>query len=204
MPPDSPDSGPRRPRRRGASLEQAIIRAAVVELAEAGSAGFSVERVAERAGASKASLYRRWSGRADLLADVVCRLPADLAPTPSTGSLRSDALALLRSLRRHLAGPTGQALCGLLGGPGPIRPSVERARSHVQAVSRITMREIVRRAGERGERIRPDITDLQLGSGPELMVVRFATSAGPVGDELILRIVDEIVLPLVLQQPCSA
>lgn len=193
-----------RPRRRGASLEQAIIRAAVVELAEAGSAGFSVERVAERAGASKASLYRRWSGRADLLADVVCRLPADLAPTPSTGSLRSDVLALLRSLRRHLAGPTGQALCGLLGGPGPIRPSVERARSHVQAVSRITMREIVRRAGERGERIRPDITDLQLGSGPELMVVRFATSAGPVGDELILRIVDEIVLPLVLQQPCSA
>jgi hypothetical protein len=65
------------------------------------------------------------------------------------------------------------------------------------------MREIVRRAGERGERIRPDITDLQLRSGPELMVVQFVTSAGSVGDELIVRIVDEIVLPLVLQQPCS-
>jgi hypothetical protein len=49
-----------RPRRRGRALDMAILEATIVEIDKYGYAAFSVERVAERARASKASLYRRW------------------------------------------------------------------------------------------------------------------------------------------------
>ena len=50
----------KRSRRRGAVLEEAILEATLAELVEVGYAQLRVERVAERAGASKASPYSRW------------------------------------------------------------------------------------------------------------------------------------------------
>ena len=49
-----------RSRRRGATLDAAILRATIAEIDQHGYADLSIERVAERAGASKASVYRRW------------------------------------------------------------------------------------------------------------------------------------------------
>ena len=49
-----------RPRRRGQVLDVAILEAVITEIDLSGYSGLSVERVAERARASKASIYRRW------------------------------------------------------------------------------------------------------------------------------------------------
>jgi AcrR family transcriptional regulator len=59
-----PGAGPAR--RRGAELERAILRAALDELAEAGYAGLTMDRVARRAGTNKNAIYRRWPNRAAL------------------------------------------------------------------------------------------------------------------------------------------
>src|SRR5882762_74282 len=55
----------RGPRRRGDALTAAIFDATLAELAEVGYAELTMERVAGRAKASKGSLYRRWSNRAE-------------------------------------------------------------------------------------------------------------------------------------------
>jgi AcrR family transcriptional regulator len=56
-----------RPRRRGHALDKAILQATLVEIDMSGYAALSMERVAERARASKASLYRRWPSKVELV-----------------------------------------------------------------------------------------------------------------------------------------
>ena len=70
-----------RPRRRGDVLNSAIFEATLDELAEVGYAKLTMEGVAARAGASKASVYRRWPSRMELALDAVHHMAPD--PTAS-------------------------------------------------------------------------------------------------------------------------
>jgi AcrR family transcriptional regulator len=190
----------KRPRRRGAALESAILEATLADLAEVGYARLSVERVAERAGASKASLYRRWPSKVELVMDAVYHVFPDPASVPDTGSLRGDLLALLRAVADQLAGPAGQALGGVfsdaLGDPDKAR----QVRSYARGNSQVTMREVVRRAVDRGEVDPAAVTERRLESGHALMRYHFLTRGVPIPDHVITEITDEVMIPL-LQLP---
>ena len=93
-----------RPGGRSARVRQAVLEAVLDELAEHGDAGFSMERVAFRAGVNKTSIYRRWGDRGALLIDALQLAPADELPPEDTGSLRGDLLALGRSLVAYFVG----------------------------------------------------------------------------------------------------
>src|SRR5262245_16752750 len=86
----------RRARRRGAALEQAVLRAAIDELLAAGYAGLTMDRVAKRAATNKNAIYRRWPSRAALAVAAYRQMAGGDLPLPDTGSLRDDALELLR------------------------------------------------------------------------------------------------------------
>jgi AcrR family transcriptional regulator len=186
----------KRSRRRGAALEGAILDATLAELVEVGYARLSVERVAERAGASKASLYRRWPGKVELVLDAVYQVLPDPASAPDTGSLRGDLLALLRTVADRLAGPAGQALRGLLSDALRDEGRAVQLREHARGNSQRTMREVVRRAGARGELDPAAITNRQLETGPALMRYHFLVNGPPIPDSVITEIVDDVVLPL--------
>ena len=69
-----PDKGgePRRPGRpRSEQADQAIIDATLEVFAESGPDGLCIEQVAARAGVGKATIYRRWPGKEDLLVDAI-------------------------------------------------------------------------------------------------------------------------------------
>ena len=106
-----PRSGPTR--RRGADLEQAILRAALDELAETGYAGLTMDRVAKRAGTNKNAIYRRWPNRAALGLAAYRELVVADQELPDTGELRGDVLELLRRANRHCPRPpaTSSAAC---------------------------------------------------------------------------------------------
>lgn len=59
-------------RRRGAVLEDAIVEAVFAELSEVGYAAFTIESVAARAQTGKASIYRRWPTKQDLVLTAFC------------------------------------------------------------------------------------------------------------------------------------
>src|SRR6516225_6106093 len=98
---------PARARRRGAELEDAILRAAVEELIESGYAGLTMDRVARRAGTNKNTIYRRWPNRAALGIAAYRQLAAAAVPSPDTGELRGDALELMRRTNRSWSSATG-------------------------------------------------------------------------------------------------
>ena len=77
------------------SRDDAIIGAALELLAEKGYHGLTMTDVASRAAVSKATLYRRWTAKADLVTDAVATLDPLRAPNYPGTSLRDDLLALI-------------------------------------------------------------------------------------------------------------
>ena len=84
----------RRPISRGAGARQRVLRAALEVLDESGLAGFTMEAVARRAGASKATVYRHWASSGALLVDAMDTTFQPL-PVPDTGDARRDVAQLL-------------------------------------------------------------------------------------------------------------
>jgi AcrR family transcriptional regulator len=186
----------KRPRRRGAALEDAILEAVLSGLAETGYARLSVERVAERAGASKASLYRRWPSKVELVMDAMYHLFPDAGSPPDTGSLRGDLLAVMRGVAERLAGPAGQALGGVLSDALGDPEKAGRVRSYARGSSLAGMREVVRRAIARGEVDAAAVTERRLESGHAMLRHHFITRGVPIPDQVIVEIVDEVMIPL--------
>jgi AcrR family transcriptional regulator len=84
----------REPIARGEGARQRILRAALEVLDEDGLPGFTMEAVARRAAASKATLYRHWPTVGALLIDAMDATFQAL-PVPDTGSVQSDVAQVL-------------------------------------------------------------------------------------------------------------
>ncbi|OAF00892.1 TetR family transcriptional regulator [Bradyrhizobium centrolobii] len=92
-------------RRRGAELEEAILDAAWLELAEHGYAGLTMEAVAERAGTSRPVLARRWDGKGPLaVAAIRQQLAKHPLVVPDRGDLRTELLELLKGTAERATG----------------------------------------------------------------------------------------------------
>ena len=69
----------------------AILEAATHLVAESGLDGFSMDDLAARAGVGKATIYRNWRSRAELLVEL-CSASSELVPAPANGNLRDDLI----------------------------------------------------------------------------------------------------------------
>lgn len=86
-------------RKRDDSLEKAFLEAAINILAEVGFDSMTMDMVAASAKASKATVYRRWSSKPELVRDALIFMSKgsiDLEKLPDTGTLKNDLLALLK------------------------------------------------------------------------------------------------------------
>src|ERR1700691_679959 len=102
-------------RRRGATLEHALLDAAWAELQESGYAKLTMERVAERAGTSRAVIYRRWRNRPELvIAAMRHHQPVLSGSIPDTGTLRGDMLAVLRRASARITETGPNTVIGML------------------------------------------------------------------------------------------
>jgi AcrR family transcriptional regulator len=190
-----------RPRVEG-ERELEILEATLEVLDEVGYDLLTMDAVATRAKASKATLYRRWKGKPEL---VVAAIMAHKGETvvPDTGSLRGDLLAAYCG-HNGLSDPQARSVLSavvIAMGRDPefaevyrrdfIGPKVEASRC------------IYERARERGE-VHPD-TDLSV-LAPALagIVLHRAFLLGEaVTPEMVGRVLDEVVLPAALNGPCS-
>ncbi|MFI9555335.1 TetR/AcrR family transcriptional regulator [Nonomuraea endophytica] len=186
----------KQPRRRGEALHAAIFRATLDELAEVGYAKLTMERVAERARTGKASLYRRWPTRLELVMAAVYSILPDPSDVADTGSLRGDLLALLRHTSAALDGAPGEAMRGLLSEALGDRGQAATLRENSQGAGRAMMHEVVRRAVERGEVEAGAVTPRRLDVGQAMIRQYFLFNGPPIPDALIVEVVDEIIVPL--------
>jgi AcrR family transcriptional regulator len=194
--------GPSRPnpptRRRGAALEQAILRAAVEELTESGYAGLTMDRIATRAGTNKNAIYRRWPNRAALGVAAYRHLAEETLGPPGTGDLREDALALLRAINCGQTSPAARILRSLLTGVGE-EPEL-REQLHEQATEGGTgaWLAVVGQAVARGE-ARPAARHPRVATVALVLLRNEYLTHGltTVDDAVLVEIVDEVFLPLV-------
>jgi len=81
---------PRRGRPRSDASRVAILQATLELISEVGYRDVSIEGIAARAGTGKATIYRWWRGKADIVLDAVTTDAAREIPVPDTGDLRTD------------------------------------------------------------------------------------------------------------------
>src|SRR3954451_5531252 len=129
-----------------------VIRAAILRLlADVGYGALTMDPVASEAGVCKATIYRRWRTKQDLVVDNIYDLSRAEAIPPDTGSLEGDLRAMLRSLVTVISGPTGAATLSLLS-TVPHQPALAHAfQDGPLAVWRQSFHEIWSRAEQRGE-----------------------------------------------------
>ena len=180
---------------RGSAREQAILGACLELVTELGYDRLTMDAVAERARASKATIYRRWPGKPELIAAAL-RLygNADALKVGDSASLREDLFAVLSALREKFACQDRALLGGLIHAmqrdpelAGIMRQQILRNKQVVGDV-------IADRAASRGE-ARPDVDLIRDLIGGQLMV-RLLITGEPVDDDYLHRLVDRILMPL--------
>jgi len=157
--PDSPAPAARsrRPGRpRSEQADRAIIDAALCVFAEHGVEGLCIEKVAAKAGVGKATIYRRWPGKEDLLLDALAALKTPL-PEPHGESVRDDLVALMEAMASDYADPRRAREFALLLGEGAKFPRLmAKYTETVMEPRREVIRSVLRRGVSSGE-LRPDI-----------------------------------------------
>ncbi|GAB3045101.1 TetR/AcrR family transcriptional regulator [Parafrigoribacterium mesophilum] len=175
----------------------AIFAATLAELDDHGYAALRMDAVAERAHLSKASLYRRWSGKLGLVVDAASASFPDSDQLADTGSLRGDLLANLRHIAALLAGATGEALRAVVADAVSDPDRAREVRGRTQGRSAQAIHAIVGRAIARGELPEIELTPRQAAVGHSMLRHHFLWH-DELPDTLIVQIVDEVMLPLLV------
>jgi len=116
----------------------------------------TVEAIAERAGVSKATIYRWWPNRAAVVMDGFLTMVSSEVPFPHTGHAREDIRLHMRRLAEAFGGKMGRTVAALIA-EGQADPELAEAlRSRWLSVRRTEAREILELGIERGE-VRDDI-----------------------------------------------
>ncbi|MET9804009.1 TetR/AcrR family transcriptional regulator [Streptomyces sp. NPDC006368] len=146
VPSDAPRGRPRDIR-----AHRAILTAATELVTELGYAATSIGAVAARAGVGKDTVYRRWSGKAELVYEAVFT-ETEAAEVPDTGSLAGDLTALLEALIQEFSAPAAAAaLPGLLADFSADPTLRSRIRTQFLAPAKDGLVAVFERAVQRGE-----------------------------------------------------
>jgi len=184
-----------------ASRDEALRQAALELVAEVGYDRLTIDAVAARARAGKATVYRRWPSKAALVADAFAADAFKGLVVPDTGSLRSDLLAMSEQMWFR-AGPVSRAsvmagmMSALLGSP-ELRDAFQGvARPPQSAVS-----DVIRRGVERGEIPEPDELDTVGAVMPSMCLFHLVKTGKAPDHHFFETVIDRIVLPALRYRP---
>ncbi len=187
----------RRPGRpRSEQAEQAIIEATLDLFAEQGFEGVCVEAVAARAGVGKATIYRRWPNKEELLLAAFGSLKSPY-PEPGGVCARDDLVAMLSVMCADRADPRKARRYALLLGEGQKYPRLmARYKETVIEPRHEAIRAAIRRGMESGE-LRAD-TDVEIAmlALTGTILAKEKSADGSLDGDFAARIVDELMLGL--------
>jgi AcrR family transcriptional regulator len=190
---------PGRPRSERARL--AILRAAADLLLDEGTAQVSMDAVAERAGVSKATIYRWWPSKERLALHALLEWAATGSSPRDTGSLRGDLLSLVRPWVREIRRrPFGRVIAALVTAAQSDPGFAEDYRRHFVEQRRVPMRAAFERAIARGEAAADlDVeVALDLIYGP--LYHRLLHGHAPLNDRFAASVID-LALAGILRSP---
>jgi AcrR family transcriptional regulator len=166
-------------RPRSTQADAAILKAALELLAAGGYAALTMEGVRERSGVGKATLYRRYSSKEELVRAAISHLNADVPIPEDTGSVAGDFAATAANILAGAARTDALTLMPRLLSEVAGDPEMHALfHEHLVEPRRRVVRAIVERAKDRGE-IRREVdteTAIDLMVGP--FIYRLIVSGG--------------------------
>ena len=191
------EAGPRQRPRIVGSREGEILDATVEVVAELGYDRLTMDAVATAAKASKATLYRRWSTKAELVVDAIsrakgaCPMPEDV----DTGSLRGDLIALSCVEGGFTSEMPMSVMAGLLTALHRDADLQTAFRERFLAPRIAVANKIYDQAVQRGE-IAADLDIEMLARTLPAVIIHHAFILGiEPTDELVVRVIDHVILP---------
>jgi AcrR family transcriptional regulator len=187
-------------RRRGATLEDAIQDAVFAELAEVGYAAFTIESIAARAQTGKASIYRRWPTKHDLVLDAFF---ARFGATDEMAELANPTVST-----RDLLVAFGRQICEVSRAATEVVRAVacevtrdaelaDAVENRVYCPKRAALVQVLQRGVGRGD-VRPEAAcELFAEILPAVLMHRMVLLNRPVSEADVVEVVDRIVMPLV-------
>ena len=198
MTPEAAAAAAVRPRVEG-DREQEILDAALEVLADVGYDRLTMDAVAHRAKASKATLYRRWNSKATLVVEALARTKG-VPVVPDTGSLRGDLLTAFCGMGGLADHDTTATLGAVLTAVSTDQEFAREFRRQVVEPKARVSHEIFERARDRGE-LRDDIDlDIVVPALAGIVLHRLFVMGETPGPTLIERVIDQIILPAVTPQ----
>ncbi|CAN5162568.1 TetR/AcrR family transcriptional regulator [soil metagenome] len=185
-------------RRRDPTRDAEILDATLDVLAETGYDGMTIDMVAARAKAGKATLYRRWPSKPDLVLDAVACMKSsgvDLENLPDTGTLRGDLVAMIKPPSILDAERKTRVMAGIVSMLAGNPELAETARQALIEPRASANRIFFQRAIDRGEiPADADLATLCI-IGPAMASYRTLMLRKPVDREYLVSIIDTIILP---------
>jgi AcrR family transcriptional regulator len=197
VPPETELPSPHRGGRpRDPSRDEAIRAALLRLLGEVGYGGLTVDAVAEEAGVGKATIYRRWRTKQDLIVDSISQLGSVLTVPPDTGSLREDIRQFMHLIVEITRSPVGAMLQSLLSAMHH-HPELRAAyRTGPLTVWQNAYAQMWARAEARGE-VTPGLASSPMAETTSALIVqRWLLTDEPVDEEYADRVLDTVVMPL--------
>ncbi|MDQ6697693.1 MAG: TetR/AcrR family transcriptional regulator [Actinomycetota bacterium] len=179
-------------RRRDPACDAAIRDATLDVFVEEGYLGVSIEGVAARAGVGKASIYRRYANKAELIVEAIVAKARISDHLPDTGDLRADLRSMLQHLAERLRSDDGRVLVTFMGERLRHPDLAAEYERSVIGAKRAHTRALFRAAIERGDL--PADTDVEViaEAGPA-MLWHFALNGLPLTDDLVDRILAAVL-----------
>ena len=182
-----------RPRIEG-DREQQILDATLEVLADVGYDRLTMDAVATRAKASKATLYRRWNGKVSLVIDALLSTKGTPA-LPDTGTLRGDLIASFCGMGGLTDEKSVATFASVITAMSRDQDFAAAFRREVIGPKAAISRTIFERARDRGE-LAPGVDIDLLAPALAGIVLHRTYLMGEVPDEaLITRVIDQIILP---------
>jgi AcrR family transcriptional regulator len=183
---------------RAEGRKQAILDAALELLMEVGYDRLSMDALAEKAHAGKATIYRHWSGKAQVVAEAVHRMKSGGVPVvfPSTGSLRGDLLAALDQIACSASDVDAAIIAGVMSAMRSDPELAELVRTQVLDSKKGEFNGIIDRAVRRGELPQGGSAELVEEVISALLINQLVIRGLPVDGAFSIHVVDDIVLPL--------
>lgn len=174
----------------------AILQATRELLAEVGYERTTVEAVAARAKASKATVYRRWSDKAQLVAEALRCRPVATAVLPDTGDLREDLVQGISRFTDELTDEDAGLIAGLACAMRSDPTLAALLREQTVHCRRDAASAWLQRGVARGQ-IAPDVDiDSVVDLVPASVFMRLLVTGEPVDHDFVVRLVDGVLLPL--------
>jgi AcrR family transcriptional regulator len=175
---------------------EAICDAVFELLSEVGYDRMSMDAVAARARASKATIYRVWPSKPDLVIEALTHRFGDIPEPPDTGTLRGDLIALMTGACRIASSADGSVVTGLMTAAARDAGLSRTLYQCTYQMKHAVHETIVNRATARGE-IPPGTDPDLLHEVLHAMVLnRTICGAGPLDDVFVIHVVDDVLLPV--------